>query len=94
MIPKSGHVKIDRRDMNYRIQSQIHIPGGTHVRLEAIDSRRADEEVFYDLIKKCLDWWPMKRISADQASRHDWFIDDSPKPKKKSSNNLPALTHK
>ena len=94
MIPKSGHVNIDRRDMNYRIQSQIHVPGGTHVRLEAIDSRRADEETFYDLIKKCVDWWPMKRISADEAYRHPWFAEEDSKTKKKSSNNLPALSHK
>ncbi|KAK8889289.1 hypothetical protein M9Y10_034035 [Tritrichomonas musculus] len=94
MIPKSGRVRTDRRDMNYRIQSPIHVPGGTHVRLEAIDSRRSDEESFYDLIKKCLDWWPMKRISADEACRHPWFREDEPKTKKKTTNNLPALSHK
>lgn len=92
-IPKSGNVKIDRRDMNYRIQNPIHVPGGTHIKLAAIDSRRSEEEEFYDMVKRCLDWWPQKRITAEEAYRHGFFNHSSPQPKNKtkSSNRLPSL---
>ena len=94
LYPKSGLVKVDRRDMNYRIQNPIHVPGGMHVRLSSVDSRRADETLFYDLVKRCVCWRPYKRISAEDAFRHPWFYEESTKAWKKQSYSLPALSLK
>lgn len=37
-----------------------------------------EDELFIDLIKKCLEWNPNKRIKPDQAILHDWITKEMP----------------
>lgn len=36
-----------------------------------------DDEGFYDFVKKCLEWDPEARISADEALKHPWIVNQS-----------------
>ncbi|OHT06396.1 CMGC family protein kinase [Tritrichomonas foetus] len=93
-IPKSGRIRIDRRDTNYRVQDQIHVPGGTHIRLSAADSRRVDETLFYELVGKCVNWWADRRITAEEAWRHPWLDAEDTRCWRKQAYALPSLSLK
>jgi dual specificity tyrosine-phosphorylation-regulated kinase 2/3/4 len=37
-----------------------------------------DDEKFLDLLTKCLEWDPCKRITSAEALRHEWIIEGLP----------------
>lgn len=92
IFSKNTQDNMNRKLGIYRIGGQLHLPGATHLRVNAADARREDDVLLNDLIKRCLEWWPSKRISVDEARRHPWFSATETKTWKKSCNLLPTLT--
>ena len=51
----------------------IHEPGSKNIR----EKINCDNKDFINLIERCLEWDPKKRITAEEALRHRWFISSS-----------------
>ena len=37
-----------------------------------------DDELFLDLLERCMTWDPKKRITAEQTLRHEWILKGLP----------------
>jgi dual specificity tyrosine-phosphorylation-regulated kinase 2/3/4 len=61
------------RDPNIRLVGVVHYPGASPMRLISTDGRRFEDVLLLDLVTRCLEWWPSKRISTDDAMRHPWI---------------------
>jgi dual specificity tyrosine-phosphorylation-regulated kinase 2/3/4 len=43
---------------------------------------KCDDPVFLDFIERCLEWDPEKRLTPDEALRHEWIFEVLKKAKK------------
>jgi len=43
---------------------------------------KCDDPVFIDFIQKCLEWDPRRRMTPDEALRHEWIFEVLKKAKK------------
>lgn len=43
---------------------------------------KCDDPVFLDFIDKCLEWDPKKRMTPDEALKHEWIFEVLKKAKK------------
>ena len=84
----------DKREPTMRIEKPGHVVGGTKIRVMATDSRRFEESLLLDFIDSCLEWWPSKRTTAEDALRHPWLsaTESDDKLWKKMANTLPNLS--
>ncbi|CAG9332067.1 DYRK4_11 [Blepharisma stoltei] len=57
-------------------KGKIHKPAAKDIR----DEIKTDDALFLDLIIKCLEWDPGKRITPDEALSHEWILEGIPKP--------------
>ena len=43
---------------------------------------KSDDPVFLDFIERCLEWDPEKRMTPDEALKHEWIFEVLKKAKK------------
>jgi dual specificity tyrosine-phosphorylation-regulated kinase 2/3/4 len=72
----------------------VHVAGATRLLLLSTDSRRFEDSLFTDFVKRCFEWWPQKRMTADEALRHPWIGNTEKGAWKRLANTLPAISLK
>lgn len=84
----------DRREPTMKLDKPGHVVGGTKIRVMATDSRRFEESLLMDFIGSCLEWWPSKRTTAEEALRHPWLsaTESDDRLWKRMANTLPNLS--
>jgi serine/threonine protein kinase len=64
---------IHQKDPNTRLLGAVHYAGATKLQLLSTDGRRYEDVLLLDLVMRCLERWPSKRISAKDALKHPWI---------------------
>jgi len=104
VLKKSTRIKLFFDSRGYpRIQpnsrGKMRFPGSYNLR----EVLKGADPLFIDLVEKCFEWDPEKRISPDEAIRHEWIMNTSgkktargtsaqPKQAKVSSNHRSKLS--
>jgi dual specificity tyrosine-phosphorylation-regulated kinase 2/3/4 len=80
------------RDPCLQLPGPMHLAGATQLLLLSTDSRRYEDSLFVDFVKRCLEWWPQKRMTAEEALRHPWIGNTERGAWKRMTDTLPNLT--
>jgi dual specificity tyrosine-phosphorylation-regulated kinase 2/3/4 len=82
------------RDPCLQLPGVVHRAGATRLLLTSTDSRKYEDSLFADFVRRCLEWWPQKRMTAEEALRHPWIGNTEVGAWKKLASTLPSISLK